>query len=69
MVNETNIKVPKKYQNMIEAIEYDGWYYSCYSNKGYRFEATGAHTAIEERQSDMLSSIRSLEICECKDCK
>ncbi len=73
MKNETNIKVPKKYQPMIEEIyrECDGgeWSYWAVSAKGWEFGRMQCHTAHEDTQAIMLDVIRSLRPCDCKECK
>lgn len=70
MTNTTSIKVPKKYQHMIDTIEHDSEGYWAYSKAGYQFAGMGGqcHTAHEDTQKELLSMIRTLEKCECKNC-
>jgi hypothetical protein len=71
MKNFTNIKVPMKYQPMIDEIDKDSDGYWAYSKYGYHFAGMGGacHTAHEDTHKDLLSMIRTLEPCDCKDCK
>lgn len=69
MKNRTKIKVPKKYEHMIEEIFHDSDGYWAYSNPGFEFEEMQCHTAHEDTQSRLLSVIRSLRPCECDECK
>lgn len=61
MVNTTTIKVPKKYQSMLELVEADGDGYWAYSKEGYYFQGMGAKTAHEDTQKELLSMIRTLK--------
>lgn len=61
-------KLPKKYQSMIEEISKDSDGYWAYSKKGFMFEGMGCHTAHEYTQKELLSMIRTLKPCECKEC-
>ena len=60
MKNSTKLKVPKKYQHMIDEVQKDcdGWW--AYSKDGYIFESTSCHTAHEYNQNDLLKEIRTL---------
>lgn len=69
MKNSTNMKIAKKYENMIESVDKDFDGYWAYSKKGFMFENTGTHTAHGETQKEFLSDLRSITKCECKDCK
>lgn len=71
MKNATNIKIPKKYQNMIEEIYHDSDGYWAYAEYGFHFKDMGGecHTAHEDTQTELLSVIRSLEPCKCKECE
>ncbi|MCY0092186.1 MULTISPECIES: hypothetical protein [Bacillus amyloliquefaciens group] len=63
MKNTTSIKVPKKYQHMIEDIYPDsgGNGYWCHSKEGYGFEEwEGAEIIREDTQALLLQSIRTL---------
>lgn len=69
----TKIKVAKKYQPMLETIDNEGrgsglW---AYSKKGFHFAGMGGecHTAHEYNQKDLMEMIRTLEPCECHQCK
>jgi hypothetical protein len=71
MKNTTSIKVPKKYEHMIEEIYQDSDGYWVYSKAGFHFAYMGGecHTGHEDTQRDLLMVIRTLETCTCKDCK
>jgi hypothetical protein len=69
MKNTTTIKVPKKYQHMLELIEKDSDGYWSYSNPGYQFAGMGCHTAHEDTQKELLEMISTLEKCDCEGCK
>jgi hypothetical protein len=71
MKKTTNIKVPKKYQHMIDEIEQDSDGYWAYSKYGFYFEYMGneCHTAHEDTKTDLLKVIRSLKPCNCKECQ
>lgn len=63
MKNATSIKVPKKYQHMIEDIypDSEGGGYWCHSKDGYGFgEWEGAEIAREDTQKQLLQTIRTL---------
>ena len=68
--NNTKMKVPFKYQHMLQEIDNEGrdsgiW---AYSKEGYQFGVTGSHTLHEYNQKDLMAGIRTLRKCECKDC-
>jgi hypothetical protein len=70
MKNNTKMKVPKKYQHMIDCIDYEGEDgYWAYAKKGYRFWLSDGHIAHEKTQKDLLNTIRTLEVCNCEECK
>ena len=62
MTNKTNVKVPKKYQSMIELIEYEeeNEGYWLYSNEGYIIGSTGCHTSSVDTQKQLLEEIRTI---------
>lgn len=62
MRNETTIKVPKKYEGMIELIEKDCDGYWAYAKEGYRFAGMECGTAHEFTQKELLAMIRTLEV-------
>ena len=68
MKNDTNIKVPVKYQHGIDEIFKDDDGYWAYSKKGYKFDATECHTAHGYTVAETLSDIRSLTTCDCEEC-
>lgn len=71
MKNTTSIKVPKKYQHMVDDIYHDSEKgYWCHSENGYYFSEVdyGIHIIREDTQKLLLEMIRSLRPCECKDC-
>ncbi|WP_163530861.1 hypothetical protein [Halobacillus ihumii] len=71
MKNETNIKVPKKYQGMIEIVENDGDGYWAIAKEGYYFGnmGYGVHTAHEYTQKEILAAIRTIQECDCEQCE
>jgi hypothetical protein len=71
MKNNTNVKVPKKLQHMLDEVDYEGREdgYWAYSKDGFRFGGMGCHTAHEDTQKELLSMIRTLEPCDCEECK
>lgn len=69
MKNTTNIKIPKKYQHMIDEIFHDSDGYWGYTKNGYKFDDTECHTAHGNTQSELLQDIRSLTKCDCSECK
>ncbi|WP_336784099.1 hypothetical protein [Paenibacillus illinoisensis] len=68
MKNRTKIKVPLKYQPMIEEVDKDSDGYWAYSKPGFKFADMECHTAHEDSQVDLLDVIRSLVPCDCKEC-
>lgn len=68
MINSTNIKIPKKYEHMIDSIYKDEDGYWAYSKNGHMFELMECHTAHEDTQAELLRVIKSLKPCECDDC-
>ena len=69
--NNTNIKIPKKYQDRIKEIYHDEDGYWVILNKGWFCEDYGLHTIHEDTQQDILRCIRETESCDyCKQgCK
>ncbi|MFI2856829.1 hypothetical protein ACH6EH_06785 [Paenibacillus sp. JSM ZJ436] len=68
MKNTTNMKIPAKYQPMLDEVTRDSDGYWAYSNKGYMFDEMGCHTASEDTQAALMAVIRSLVPCDCKEC-
>src|SRR4051812_47804556 len=70
-LTNTKMKVAKKYQGMIDEIDFEGGEsgYWAYSKKGFMFQGMGCHTAHEDSQKELLSMIRTLEPCDCDECK
>lgn len=68
MNNQTKIKIPKKYESMLDEVFHDSDGYWAISKKGYRFEQTECHTAHDHTQKFLMEYIRSLEVCDCDDC-
>lgn len=70
--NNSKIRVPKKYQNMLDEIDYvdqhDGYF--LYARKGYYFKAMGygGHVGREDTQTEVLKVIRGLGLCDCEQC-
>lgn len=68
MKNNTTIKVPKKYQRMIDEIDKDMDGYWVYTRKGYYSPDTGTHTIHEYTQHETLKMVRNLQPCDCEKC-
>lgn len=70
MLNNTKIRVPKKYEDMLREIDFEGRDsgYWAYSKEGFRFAGMDCHTAHEYNQKDLMDMIRTLEPCDCKEC-
>lgn len=70
LINNTKMKVPKKYVKMLKEIDNEGRHSGiwAYSREGYQFGITGTHTLHEYNQKDLMAGIRTLQKCECKDC-
>lgn len=68
MINTTTIKVPKKYEGMIQFVEKDCDGYWAYSLPGFYFPDMGCHTAHEDTQAALLEMIRTIKPCDCKEC-
>lgn len=72
MKNITTIKVPKKYQHMIEDIYLDGEGsgYWVHAKEGYYFAGFdyGVHIVRESTQKEILDQIRQMKPCDCEDC-
>lgn len=73
MKNTTRVRIPKRYQDMIEEVynDSDGRGYWCFSKKGYYFSDMdyGVHIVREDTQKHLIDMIRSLRPCECEECK
>lgn len=69
MKNRTTIKVPKKYQHMLEEVFQTPDGYWGHSKDGYFFQATEGHIAKGNTQAELLQDIRTLMECDCEDCK
>lgn len=72
MNNATSVKIPRKYESMIDVIEKDSEGYWAYSKKGFCFggmDSRGCHTAHEYTQAELLKMVRSLKTCDCDHCK
>lgn len=69
MKNSSSVKIPKKYQHGIDEIFKDSDGYWGYTKKGFMFAETECHTAHGNTQQEFLSDIRSLQPCDCDECK
>ena len=71
MINNTNIKVPKKYHHMIDEIYQDEDGYWCETAKGYQAASVDreCHTIHEDTQKEILFHIKYIKPCNCDDCK
>lgn len=61
MINHTKMRVPKKYEHMIEEIIKDVDGYWIHLAEGFYSPDTGAHTIHEETQKDALACIRNIK--------
>lgn len=62
MVNNTSLKVPKKYEHMIQEVIYDRWdKWFIYLNEGCYSPETGCQTIHEYTQADALKQIREIK--------
>lgn len=69
MNNQTNINIPKKYQERISEIYHDEDGYWVYLNRGWCWDDYGLHTIHEDTQQQILRCIRQTEPCNCDYCK
>lgn len=69
MTNNTNMKIPKKYVAMLEEIDRDSDGYWAYSKDGFMFRRMECHTAHEDTQAELMDVIRTLQPCDCDECK
>jgi hypothetical protein len=69
MKNSTKIKIPKKYEPMLDEVYHDSDGYWAYSKDGFYFHDMDCHTAHEDSQKALLDVISSLKPCDCEDCK
>jgi len=70
MINNTKMRIAKKYQHMIEEItaECDGMTW-VYSKPGYYFGRSGTHTENGYTQKELYKAIQTLKKCDCEECK
>lgn len=61
MINQTKIKIPKKYEAMINLVDKDDDGYWAYAEDGYYFPEMGCQTAHEDTQNDLLKMIRTIK--------
>ncbi len=64
MINETNIKVPKKYADLINRLYKDASGYCCVCEKGYWYPSKESDTIHATTQAELLNSIRDIEAIE-----
>lgn len=69
MVNTTSIKIPKKYEHMLELVEQDSDGYWAYTNVGYYSPYMDCHTMREDTQAALLFEIRRIKPCDCDQCQ
>ena len=70
MINNTKMRIAKKYAYMIEEItaECDGMTWA-YSKPGYYFERSGTHTENGYTQKELYKAIQTLKKCDCTECE
>lgn len=61
MINNTKMRIPKKYEHMIEEINHDQDGYWVALADGFYSAETGSHTIHEETQKDTLACIRNIK--------
>lgn len=69
MLNNTTIKIPKKYEDRINEIYHDSYGYWVYLNRGYCSYNWACHTIHEDTHKDILEEIRCSSKCDCYYCK
>lgn len=69
MENNTNIKVPKSKQHMINALVHDedGWW--IYMNDGFYVEYEGQHVMSFDTRKQLETYMKYIGICTCEECK
>lgn len=68
MINETSIRVPKKYEERVQEIFHDEDGYWLYLNRGWHSDDYGLHVIHEDTQADVLKMLRWTEPCDCDWC-
>jgi len=70
MKNSTNIKIAKKYEDMIREIYCDEDGYWVCLNKGYYAAGVDfeCHTIHEDEQKEVIRQIRLIKPCKCNFC-
>lgn len=76
MINNTKMRIAKKYEYMIEEIsaeQYGGKVHEvqtwAYSKAGYMFGSSGCHTENGYTQKELYKAIQTLQKCDCEECK
>ena len=70
MINNTNIRVPKKYVERIKEIFHDDDGYWAYTNHGWRNgDDYALHVIHEYTQAELLQQIKWTEPCDCDRCR
>lgn len=69
MQNSTSIKIPKKYEHMIDEVYHDSDGYWVILNKGFHDPQWDVHSIHEDTQKEVLGKIRDIEPCSCEECK
>lgn len=69
MINQTGLKVAKKYEPMIEEIykDFDGVW--AHAEAGYKFESSDTHTERQDTQKDLYKTFKTLVPCDCEECE
>lgn len=62
------MRIPKKYEPMIELAEHDedGWW--IYLNYGWCWSCTGLHIIHEDTQKQALECLKKINRCNCSEC-
>lgn len=69
MKNSTSIKIPAKYENMLDVVYKDVDGYWAETVAGFMFPSMECHTAHEDTQAELLRVIRTAVPCDCDQCK
>lgn len=67
--NDTKIKVAKKYVDKLEVLYKEEDLYWVETIPGFYFPMTETHVSNAETQAGILAEIRTIEVCECDECK
>ena len=66
MINETSIRLPKKYEERVKALFHDTDGYWLILNEGWCSDDYSLHIIHQDTQADVLMMLRFTEPCDCK---